>query len=351
MSTDPDRRRRHERPASAQMVLQEPDRRLRGAGNGARRYPPLGSGLRPLRRRRRDQRHLDHLGLKGINTLAELARVKEVVPQSVLPDGAASSTPTTPTPSRWRGSPAARSSFSPWTRRTLSFATTCASGARPSCCAPTRHGEMITLIEHRRDTSLLLAEEIPATMEGRMRVNIQNAMAAAAAAFAQDVQLEYIRTRPAHLYLELLPDPRSLQPPRRSTDEGAPGLLPQRGRAGVDGRLRQTHGRRPHHRHDRDAGRPQRRRHRGFGRLAAGTFDEIVIREDYNPRGRRRGEVADLLKSAIAASGRSDGKVDIVLDEVEAAREAISRAARNDFVILMADRPALLFEHLTGRTS
>ncbi|MDF3018210.1 MAG: hypothetical protein K0R44_3435, partial [Thermomicrobiales bacterium] len=53
---------------------------------------------------------------------------------------------------------------------------------------------------------------------------------------------------------------------------------------------------------------------------------------------------------AIAASGRGDGKVDIVLDEIEAAREAISRAARNDLVILMADRPALVFEHLTGRT-
>jgi cyanophycin synthetase len=88
-----------------------------------------------------------------------------------------------------------------------------------------------------------------------------------------------------------------------------------------------------------------------FGRLAAGTFDEIVIREDYNPRGRRRGEVADLLRSAIAASGRSDGKVDVVIDEMEAAREAISRAARNDLVILMADRPALVFEQLTGRTS
>ena len=30
---------------------------------------------------------------------------------------------------------------------------------------------------------------------------------------------------------------------------------------------------------------------------------------------------------------------------MEAAREAISRAARNDLVILMADRPALVFEH------
>ena len=30
----------------------------------------------------------DHLGLTGINTLSDLARVKAVVPQSVLPNGA-----------------------------------------------------------------------------------------------------------------------------------------------------------------------------------------------------------------------------------------------------------------------
>ena len=37
--------------------------------------------------------------------------------------------------------------------------------------------------------------------------------------------------------------------------------------------------------------------------------------------------------------------------EIEAARTAIARAERNDLVILMADKPALVFEQLTGRTS
>ena len=43
---------------------------------------------------------------------------------------------------------------------------------------------MITIVEHRRETSLLLAGEIPATFDGRLRVNVANAMAAAAAALA-----------------------------------------------------------------------------------------------------------------------------------------------------------------------
>jgi cyanophycin synthetase len=293
----------------------------------------------------------DHLGLKGINTVAELARVKQVVPQSVLPDGAsvlnADNSYTVEMARVARGEIIffSMDEENPVVRDHLR------ERGKAVVLRPTRHGEMITLIEHRRDTSLLLAEEIPATMEGRIRVNIQNAMAAAAAAFAQDVQLEYIRNALRTFTSTFFQSP------------GRFNLLEIEGRkvlldychnvAGLESMadfVKRMDADRtiamialPGDRSDDDIA--------AFGRLAAGTFDEIVIREDYNPRGRRRGEVADLLKSAIAASGRSDGKVDVVIDEMEAAREAISRAARNDLVILMADRPALVFEQLTGRTS
>jgi hypothetical protein len=50
-------------------------------------------------------------------------------------------------------------------------------------------------------------------------------------------------------------------------------------------------------------------------------------------------------------SAQNGAKAEILIDEMEAAREAISRAGRNDLVILMADKPAAVFEHLTGRTS
>jgi cyanophycin synthetase len=212
---------------------------------------------------------------------------------------------------------------------------------------------MITLIEHRRDTSLLLAEEIPATMDGRIRVNIQNAMAAAAAAFAQDVQLEYIRNALRTFTSNFFQTP------------GRFNLLEIEGRkvlldychnvAGLESMadfVKRMDADRtiamiavPGDRSDEDIS--------AFGRLAGGTFDEIVIREDANPRGRRRGEVAELLLAAITADGRENGrtdKVDVVLDEFAAARAAIAKAERNDLVILMADRPAAVFEQLTGRS-
>jgi len=293
----------------------------------------------------------DHLGLKGINTVAELARVKQVVPQSVLPNGAsilnADNSYTVEMARVARGEIIffSMDEENPVVRDHLR------ERGKAVVLRPTRHGEMITLIEHRRDTSLLLAEEIPATMEGRIRVNIQNAMAAAAAAFAQDVQLEYIRNAlrtftstffqsPGRFNL-LEIDGRKVLLDYCHNVAGLESMADFVKRMDADRTIAMIA--LPGDRSDDDIA--------AFGRLAAGTFDEIVIREDYNPRGRRRGEVADLLKSAIAASGRSDGKVDIVIDEIEAAREAISRAARNDLVILMADRPALVFQELTGRAS
>ena len=89
--------------------------------------------------------------------------------------------------------------------------TTCASEGKAVVLRPTRHGEMIGLIEHRRDTSLRYWRRNPRHMDGRIRVNIQNAVAAAMAAFAQDVQLEYIRNA-LRTHLDLLPEPWSLQP-------------------------------------------------------------------------------------------------------------------------------------------
>ena len=263
----------------------------------------------------------DHLGLNGINTLAELARVKEVVPQSVLPDGASVLNADNPYTVEMARVARGEIIFFSMDEENPVIRDHLRERGKAVVLRPTRHGEMITLIEHRRDTSLLLAEEIPATMDGRIRVNIQNAMAAAAAAFAQDVQLEYIRNALRTFTSSFFQTPGSLQPARDRRPQGAPRLLPQRGRAGVDGRFRQAHGRRPHHRHDRHAGRPQRRGHHRL-RPPGGRH----LRRDRHPRGRQSPRPPPRRGGRHAARRHrrrrpDDGKVDIVLDEMEAARD------------------------------
>jgi cyanophycin synthetase len=90
---------------------------------------------------------------------------------------------------------------------------------------------------------------------------------------------------------------------------------------------------------------------RAFGRLAGITFDEIVIREDANPRGRKRGEVANLLAAAVGETGFPAEKVTIVHDEFDAAEATIARGERNDLVILLVDRPALVWEKVTSKNA
>ncbi|MEA2523399.1 MAG: cyanophycin synthetase, partial [Thermomicrobiales bacterium] len=289
----------------------------------------------------------DHLGLGGIDTLADLARVKAVVPQSVFRDG----TTVLNADNEWTADMARQSRgeiiyFSmqednPVVREHVRVR------GRAVILRQTRHGEMITIIEHRRETSLLLASQIPATFDGRLRVNIANAMGAAAAALGGDVQLEYIRqalrTFTASFYqtpgrFNLL----ELQGRRIIMDycHNVAGL-----EAMADFVKRMDATRRiavismPGDRKDDDI--------IAFGRLAAETFDELILREDTNTRGRPSGEIASILRNTIVSSGLSPDRVSIVLDEFDAVREAVNRSAKDELVVLMIDKPAAVWEELT----
>ncbi len=210
---------------------------------------------------------------------------------------------------------------------------------------------MITLIEHRRDTSLLRVEEIPATFDGRVRVNIANALAAAGAAFAQDVQLERIRhalrtfssnffQTPGRFNLIEVDGRRVLMDYCHNV-AGLEAMADFVKRMDADRTVAMISI--PGDRADDDV--------RAFGRLAGETFQEIVIREDANPRGRKRGEIADMLGQAVADAGLPADRTAVVLDEVEAAQAAVARAGRNDLVVLLVDKPFVVFEALTSKGS
>ena len=85
-----------------------------------------------------------------------------------------------------------------------------------------------------------------------------------------------------------------------------------------------------------------------FGRLSAQTFDELVIREDTNTRGRPSGEIAARLKDAAMSAGLSDVAVTIVLEEIDAVKTAVERSDRDDLVVLMVDKPAQTWEELNN---
>ena len=90
-----------------------------------------------------------------------------------------------------------------------------------------------------------------------------------------------------------------------------------------------------------------------LGRVAARYFDEVIIREDRNPRGRPRGRTAELImegvRQAQSAGGARAGNAEIVLDEMEASRRALDRSRPGDLVVLCVDYATEVFKEIESR--
>jgi len=290
----------------------------------------------------------DHLGLKGVDTLAELARVKAVVPQSVLRDGASVLNADNEWTVDMTRSARGEIIFFSMDEENPVIREHLRERGRAVVLRETRQGEMITIIEHRRETSLLLASQIPATFEGRARVNIANAMAAASAALADDVQLDYIR-----LALRTFASSFYQMPGRFNLlDLGGKRVVVDycHNMAGLEAMadfVKRMEAEKtvavisvPGDRSDGDM--------QAFGDLAGKTFDRIVIREDDNTRGRRSGEIAEILRTAAIAGGMSDSNITVMLDELDAVKRAVDISEKTDLVVLMIDKPVKVWEMLTG---
>jgi cyanophycin synthetase len=86
---------------------------------------------------------------------------------------------------------------------------------------------------------------------------------------------------------------------------------------------------------------------REYGAIAARAFDEIIVREDKNLRGRAPGETASNVLEGIRAA-KAPGAVGVtgatratraekVLDEMTAVRTALRRASPSDLVVCCVD--------------
>jgi cyanophycin synthetase len=90
---------------------------------------------------------------------------------------------------------------------------------------------------------------------------------------------------------------------------------------------------------------------RELGQIAAQHFDVVIVREDEALRGRQRGEVAGLIAEGVQkamAEGARCRQVETVLEEIEAVRHAMSRANRGDLVVVCVDKHAAVMTELEG---
>jgi cyanophycin synthetase len=307
----------------------------------------------------------DHLGLAGIDTVEQLAAVKAVLVEAVPRDGAAVLNADDPLVREMRrrcsGEVVWFSMAEPGSEERDMIEQHCRRGGKALVLEPSERGEMILVKHGRREMQLAWTHLLPATFGGRARMNVQNSLAAAAAAFAAGAPLHDIRQG-----LRTFSTSYYLSPGRLNEVEvngvqvivdychNAPGMRMLGDFVDRVGESMAS---------SSELGRPSRigvvatagdRRDadmRELGAVAAQHFDVVVVREDVSLRKRERGETAALVAEGVRATMAEGGRcrqLEVVLDEIEAVRHAMSRANPGDLVVVCVDQHPAVMAELEG---
>jgi cyanophycin synthetase len=304
----------------------------------------------------------DHLGLRGIDTLKQLAAVKQVVIEAVPRDGHGVLNADDPLVAGMRRHCSGELVWFSMQDGNELVEAHCRRGGRAIVLEDGRLGEGIVLRQGRRSTLIAPTGAVPATFGGRARMNVANAMAAAAAALAAGAHLHDIRAglRSFTTSYEVAPGRLNLfevDGYRVIVDycHNAAGMrmlgdfvdrlaVPPKG-GDVIARRRTGVVASPGDRRDKDI--------RELGEVAARHFDALIVREDRNLRGRQPGEIAELVAAgarAAADDGARCRSLEVVLDELEASRLALDRANPGDLVVLCADQVESIVDELQTRS-
>ena len=87
-----------------------------------------------------------------------------------------------------------------------------------------------------------------------------------------------------------------------------------------------------------------------IGEICANNLDKIVIKEDKDRRGRKIGEIAELLENAILKTNKN-ANLKVCLDEVEALKYAIDISNKDDIIVVFYEKLDLLLEFIKRRTN
>ena len=305
----------------------------------------------------------DHLGLGGINSIRQLAAVKQVLVEAVPRDGTAVLNADDPLVAAMASHCSGSVVYFSMDPDNETIRRQGSRGRRAVTIEPGRNGEMIVLRHGRKSMPLVWTHLLPATFEGRARMNVQNSLAAAAAAWAAGAHLHDIRQglrtftttyfmAPGRLNMfeldgyRVIVDYAHNPPAVKALGEFVDRLsepTPGGRRALVTGQrigVMATAG----DRRDEDIAE--------LGKIAAAHFDTIIVREDANPRGRPRGETAALIERGVRAGmagGARCTSVETVLNELEATRHALDMGHEGDVIVVCVDHANDVWKELQRR--
>jgi cyanophycin synthetase len=274
----------------------------------------------------------DHLGLKGIHTIEQLARVKAVIPETVLPDGYAILN--------------ADDDLVYEMRRNINcnLALFSMDENNPRIQALQRIGGITAIYENGYVTlcrgewkmRLMKAENIPLTYGGKALFMIQNILPAIIAANVQGISIEDTKaaletfipsasSTPGRLNLfkfnnfDILLDyahnPAGMRALQKFTDNLEAtvkvGII-----AGIGDRREEDNNE--------------------MGSIAAEMFDEIIIRQDKNLRGKSESQLINMLDAGIKMKDPNK-KTTIIPSEKEAITHAVTHAEKGSLIVLCSD--------------
>lgn len=274
----------------------------------------------------------DHLGLDGIETIEELAKIKSVVPQSTAKTGYAILNADDDLVYQMKDSVKGNialfslNAVNPRIKQHM---------ANGNLVAYTENGWFVVSHDNKQQRIALIAD-VPLTFKGSAECMIKNVLPAILTASIYNIPLEQIQ----HSLLSFKPSPE--QTPGRMNhfefsnfclmldyahNEGGyqelkkyAGQITASVKIGV---IAATGDRR-----DQDI--------RNLGSIAAEIFDELIIRHDKDSRGRTNDEITGLLTEGIRKT-KPNMHVTIISDEIEAINYAIMHAEKDAWVFVNTD--------------
>lgn len=279
----------------------------------------------------------DHLGLKGIDTLEQLAEVKRIVIE-VARDTAVLNADDELCLNMADYTQAEHVCYVTMNPAHALVKEHVRAGGRAIVLEQGFNGDMITLYDKGTHYQLVWTHEIPATMDGKATHNVQNAMFAAAMAYSLDKSLDDIRDGLRTFSTTIFQAPGRMNvfdehPFRVILDYGHNAAAIHSICQLVD-RL-DVPGRRicvlaaPGDRRDEDI--------RAIADEASGHFDHYICRADDSRRGRGDAEVPEMLRDQLLANGVEADAIDIVPDEELSVAGALDMAKKGDLLVLFVD--------------
>lgn len=275
----------------------------------------------------------DHLGLKDIHTVEDMARVKAIVAESVKPTGYAVLNADNDHTAAMRDRVDCNVAMFTTCPRNRRVTEHCAEGG----LAAVLEEGFITLWQGSEKTRIEAVKNIPLAFGGRATFMVENILAATLGAFCQGVPVETIaeglrsfvpsgETTPGRMNFfqfdgfQVMVD-YAHNPHGLAALGGFIRSVPADCRQGIITGVGD--------RRDEDI--------RLLGKVAAEIFDDIIVRMDDDPRGRSKDEIMRLVSEGIR-SVDENAAIRCIPDELEAINFAIRRAKPGQFVVVLTDK-------------